>query len=518
MKGIQYSVNRASVEGHLELRGFHFLSKDNYDVEAGPDVIGEEDMSWGDLAARGREDGCVKLRKYPINSSNRQYPHPYLHFLSLLFFSFLCSLHIDGISTRSQARFYDYGALVFEKLRRMWGIDAASYLDSLGLESLIRHLMLGTLTSFSEAGSEGKAGGLFYFSSDNHYMLKTIREDEHKMLRQILPEYYDHWRHAAESTANATDDGSGGGAGDRPKGWVSLLCRYCGLHSVTFAPRAKSSSGKVQQKKIYFVVMAQALHPTCRMDFRYDLKGSWSGSRSTSTPEEAQQVAQRAAALNIPVKSTLLDNDFRLIRMKRAPGPPQPPLESSALPCPVAAEGTRKIIVGELRRAQIIAIIQRDVDFLARVGALDYSLLLGIHLPERDGSRARSPSHMRSPELPLSPEDEGELVDPLTSASARALGMGALTQEQLARGIMSPDGKERYFFGIIDLLTPWSDRKKLESLGRGIFQTGASCVAPALYGKRFMNFMREVIGGSAGEAAVAAAVAASPAAAQKRVD
>ena len=67
----------------------------------------------------------------------------------------------------------------------MWGIDAASYLDSLGLESLIRHLMLGTLTSFSEAGSEGKAGGLFYFSSDNHYMLKTIREDEHKMLRQV---------------------------------------------------------------------------------------------------------------------------------------------------------------------------------------------------------------------------------------------------------------------------------------------------------------------------------------------
>ena len=60
MKGIQYSVNRASVEGHLELRGFHFLSKDNYDVEAGPDVIGEEDMSWGDLAASGREDGCVR--------------------------------------------------------------------------------------------------------------------------------------------------------------------------------------------------------------------------------------------------------------------------------------------------------------------------------------------------------------------------------------------------------------------------------------------------------------------------
>jgi len=165
--------------------------------------------------------------------------------LRLSFFCLPARLHIDGISTRSQARFFDYAALVFEKLRRLWGIDAASYLDSLGLESLIRHLMLGTLTSFSEAGSEGKAGGLFYFSSDNHYMLKTIREDEHKMLRQILPAYYDHWRHASEATPGVDpDDGDGesGGGPRKPKGWTSLLCRYCGLHSVTFAPRAKVRS------------------------------------------------------------------------------------------------------------------------------------------------------------------------------------------------------------------------------------------------------------------------------------
>ena len=84
------------------------------------------------------------------------------------------------------------------------------------------------------------------------------------------------------------------------------------------------------EKKIYFVVMAQALHPTCRMDYRYDLKGSWSSSRSATTPEEAVALARAADRDGVAVKCTLLDNDFRAIRLHKAPGPPEPPSESAA--------------------------------------------------------------------------------------------------------------------------------------------------------------------------------------------
>ena len=266
------------------------------------------------------------------------------------------------------------------------------------------------------------------------------------------------------------------------------------------APTAQSSKGKVTEKKIYFVVMAQALHPTCRMDYRYDLKGSWSSSRSATTPDEAVALARDADRDAVPVKCTLLDNDFRAIRLQKAPGPPQPPNESAAKAAAPGPAGTRKVLLGALRRAQIIAIIQRDVDFLVRVGALDYSLLLGIHLPSRDEAVLRSPGLPRldSPGLPrykAAEEDDAAARDARCASALGALRLGALTQEILTRGVLSPDGEERYFFGIIDLLTPWSDRKKLESFGRSVFQAGASCVAPPRYGKRFMQMIREVMDG-----------------------
>ena len=105
---------------------------------------------------------------------------------------------------------------------------------------------------------------------------------------------------------------------------------------------------------------------------------------------------------------------------------------------------------------------------------------------------------LHSPGLPRSKaedDDDAAAHDARSASAVGALRLGALTQEILTRGLLSPDGKERYFFGIIDLLTPWSDRKKMESLGRSVFQTGASCVAPPRYGKRFMQMIREVIDG-----------------------
>ena len=53
-------------------------------------------------------------------------------------------------------------------------------------------------------------------------------------------------------------------------------------------------------------------------------------------------------------------------------------------------------------------------------------------------------------------------------------------------------GKELYFIGIIDILTPFNARKRTEAVFRRLFQDkmGVSAVKPSFYGERFFNFMR----------------------------
>jgi len=46
----------------------------------------------------------------------------------------------------------------------------------------------------SELGSPGKSGSFFYFSRDYRFIIKTIREAEHKWLRAVLKDYYQHVR------------------------------------------------------------------------------------------------------------------------------------------------------------------------------------------------------------------------------------------------------------------------------------------------------------------------------------
>lgn len=61
-------------------------------------------------------------------------------------------------------------------------------------------------------------------------------------------------------------------------------------------------------------------------------------------------------------------------------------------------------------------------------------------------------------------------------------------------GILSADGKVIYFIGIIDTLTFFGAKKKLEytlkSLRYG--NTTISCIPPQYYGERFIQFMKGI--------------------------
>jgi len=137
-------------------------------------------------------------------------------------------------SAKYDFKFKDYAPWVFRHLRALFRLDPADYLMSLTGKYIL-----------SELGSPGKSGSFFYFSRDYKYIIKTIHRSEHKFLRKILKDYYQH-------------------VTDNPN---TLLSQFYGLH------RVKMPYGK----KIHFVIMNNLFPPHRDIHQTFDLKGSTVG-------------------------------------------------------------------------------------------------------------------------------------------------------------------------------------------------------------------------------------------------
>lgn len=151
-------------------------------------------------------------------------------------------------SAKYDFKFKDYAPWVFRHLRSNFGLDPADYLMSLTSKYIL-----------SELGSPGKSGSFFYFSRDYKYIIKTIHHAEHKLLRKILREYYNH-------------------VTDNPD---TLISQFYGLH------RVKIPYGR----KIHFVVMNNLFPPHRDIHQMFDLKGSTIGR---DFPEEDLAMNPRA--------------------------------------------------------------------------------------------------------------------------------------------------------------------------------------------------------------------------------
>ena len=97
-----------------------------------------------------------------------------------------------------------------------------------------------------------KSGSFFYYTSDGKYMVKTISEDEHQLLKEFLQGYYNHM-------VNESDNAH------RP----SLLCRILGHHQIR---KVKHSGGSAKNVSLFFVVMANCFQGCLGIDRRFDLK------------------------------------------------------------------------------------------------------------------------------------------------------------------------------------------------------------------------------------------------------
>ncbi|XP_066530918.1 phosphatidylinositol-4-phosphate 5-kinase, type I, alpha, a [Hoplias malabaricus] len=126
-------------------------------------------------------------------------------------------------------RFKTYAPIAFRYFREMFGIRPDDYLYSLCNESLI------------ELSNSGASGSLFYVSSDDEFIIKTVQHKEAEFLQKLLPGYFMNLNQNKRT----------------------LLPKFYGLYCV-------QSGGK----NIRIVVMNNLLPSAVPMHLKYDLKGS----------------------------------------------------------------------------------------------------------------------------------------------------------------------------------------------------------------------------------------------------
>ncbi|KAG9394771.1 Phosphatidylinositol-4-phosphate 5-Kinase [Carpediemonas membranifera] len=290
----------------------------------------------------------------------------------------------------------------------------------------------------------------------------------------------------------------------------TLITRYFGLHRVN--PR--------HQSKVHIVVMNNVFDTPLDVDIVYDLKGSTVG-RTTRTEATSDR----------DVGKTLKDLD--MIRWKR------------------------KVRLDSRKQQLLLRQLELDCQFLAGLGLMDYSLLLGIHIkrtipkpltpadPEPSPTATRTPTRLgidplsmsgaqqadegescetsgpvapatirlnHRRRIPVAPNEETAPFRPLSQAGQFQLSdltvphpilLQHLTKKLLVSvfqsedgGLWSEDGSELYFVGVIDLLTKWNVTKVLENRAKGVVHDrhAVSAVNPHNYADRFIEFCERVVG------------------------
>ena len=290
----------------------------------------------------------------------------------------------------------------------------------------------------SELGSPGKSGSFFYYSRDYRFIIKTIHHGEHKQLRRILKDYYKHVK-------------------ENPN---TLISQFYGLH------RVKMPFNKNGIKKVHFIVMNNLFPSQRDIHIKYDLKGSTWG-RKYEIPEKLQSLAN----------FTLKDLNW--------------------------LERNDKIKFGPEKRKLFFEQLEKDVKLLQKVNVMDYSLLLGIHDVKlgnnTDTIQRLSIFDPKSTDkydlINTNPRDidiANDLPNNLYPGRLKYIFYGHDGGIRATDGLNEPLG-EIYYLGIIDCLTNYSVKKRLETMWRSIGHSRStiSAVPAKEYGDRFLKFIKD---------------------------
>lgn len=128
-------------------------------------------------------------------------------------------------------------------LERSSNSDFLAFRKSLGVTEADYHASMTGLSGGATQDS-GKSGSLFWFSSDNKYMIKSISTPEYNKLIAILPEYLAHFTAAQK------------------EGRVSLLAKFYGAYCL-----------QVDTQAVHFIAMNNVFS-SGKPSRAYDLKGT----------------------------------------------------------------------------------------------------------------------------------------------------------------------------------------------------------------------------------------------------
>ncbi|KAL8165074.1 UNVERIFIED_CONTAM: Phosphatidylinositol 5-phosphate 4-kinase type-2 alpha [Gekko kuhli] len=162
----------------------------------------------------------------------------------------------------------------------------------------------------------------------------------------------------------------------------------------------------------------------------------------------------------------------------------------------------QKIHIDEANKKMFLEKLKKDVEFLAQLKLMDYSLLVGIHDVER--------AEQEEVECEENDEDDGESdgAHP-TGTPPDSPGNTLNSSQPLAPGEFDPTidvygikchenapRKEVYFMAIIDILTHYDAKKKAAHAAKTVKHgAGAeiSTVNPEQYSKRFLDFIANIL-------------------------
>ncbi|KAL5523040.1 MSS4 [Sanghuangporus sanghuang] len=355
-------------------------------------------------------------------------------------------------SAKYDFKFKDYAPWVFRELREThFGLDPADYLLSLTEKYIL-----------SELGSPGKSGSFFYFSRDYRFIIKTIHHTEHKFLRKILKEYYEHVKLNPHT----------------------LLSRFYGLHRVKL-PRGR---------KIHFVIMNNLFPPHKDIHETYDLKGSTVGREY---PEEKAQKNPRAV-----LKDLNWINRGKSLEL----GPEK-----------------RALLAEQLRRDSGLLKRLNVMDYSLLVGIHNMQRgnrdmvrkkTLKVFSPPPLPAVKRKPTSLKgsSPEA-IAMRKAMRRSAPEGLGTSKALDLpeedtGDRQQfifYQDDGGLQATDEQNQpmdtiYYLGVIDILTPYNTLKRAEHIWKGLSadRHKISPVPPEEYGDRFFEFLTSVMRGGGG--------------------
>ncbi|TIB28357.1 hypothetical protein E3P86_03868 [Wallemia ichthyophaga] len=365
-------------------------------------------------------------------------------------------------SAKYDFKFKDYAPWVFRSLRDdYFHLDPADYLLSLTAKYIL-----------TELGSPGKSGSFFYFSRDFKYIIKTVSHTEHKFLRSILKDYYNHVKSNPHT----------------------LLSRFYGLHRVKL-PRGR---------KIHFVIMNNLFPPHRDIHETYDLKGSAIGREY---PEE--KAREKPGAV---LKDKNWVNRHRSLELgpeKRALFLTQ--LQRDTMLLQKLGIMDYSLLLGihdmtrgnsEGRRKETLKVYQPQLE---EPVPEDQPLNTGSTSIQRRMSSAIHRGEGRNVRMSIKRTEPKNLdKDP-----TRALNNADIAERrhfwfyQDEGGYRATDDNNEdlnmiYYLGVIDICTPYNFVKRIEHRWKSLTHESQmiSAVPAQQYGDRFIQFMKSIVRGA----------------------